>query len=174
MEMYDMKEPTDFVPAQFPTPFSEQAVPQEVASALRQAAERIRRFGEQQNKAILGIGRELAAAKEFLPSHHLLGPWIRKEFGMTDETAGAYLAAMLKMAADPASDNKLLRPKLIAWHPERERERSMRYRRDRAALRCSARLPGFRRHRANLGIRRWRTTGLCQLAGDLISQRIRR
>jgi hypothetical protein len=116
MEMFDTKAPTNVVPAQFPTPFSDQAVPQEVATALRQAAERIRRFGDQQNKTILAIGRELVAVEELLPSH-LLGPWIRKEFGMTDETAGAYVAATRKIAADAASG----RPRLMSWHPDRER-----------------------------------------------------
>jgi hypothetical protein len=117
MEIYDMKgPPTDLVPAQFPTPFSDQVVPQEVASALRQIAERIRRFGEQQNNAIVGIGRELARAKELLPSH-LFGLWIRKEFGMADETASRYIATR-EIPADPPSGKKPPRPKLISWDGE--------------------------------------------------------
>jgi hypothetical protein len=121
MEMSDINAPIALIPAQFSTPFCDEAVAPEVATALRQSAERIRRLGEEQTEAILAIRRELIAVKELLPFDQF-GPWIRKEFGMTDETAAAYVGAARKIAADPASCKKSLRPKLISWHPDRARE----------------------------------------------------
>jgi hypothetical protein len=121
MEMSDINAPIALIPAQFPTPFCDEAVAPEVATALRQSAERIRRLGEEQTEAILAIRRELIAVKELLPFDQF-GPWIRKEFGMTDEAAAAYMAATRQIAAHPTSGKKSLRPKLISWHPDRERQ----------------------------------------------------
>jgi hypothetical protein len=103
------------IPAQFPIPFCDDAVTPEVLTALEQSAELIRRLGQQQTEAILAIGRELIAVKELLP-FDLLGPWIRKEFGMADETASGYTAATREIPADPPK--KSPRPNLISWDRE--------------------------------------------------------
>jgi hypothetical protein len=103
------------IPAQFPIPFCDAAVTPEVLTALQQCAELIRRLGQQQTEAILAISRELIAVKELLPFDQF-GPWIRKEFGMADETASGYMAATREIPADPPK--KSPRPKLISWDRE--------------------------------------------------------
>jgi hypothetical protein len=105
------------IPVQFPKPFCDDAVTPEVLTALQQSAELIRRLGQQQTEAILAIGRELIAVKELLPFDQL-GPWIRKEFGMTGDTASGYMAATREIPADPPSGKKSPRPKLISWDRE--------------------------------------------------------
>jgi hypothetical protein len=114
MEMYDMKgPPTDLVPAQFPTPFSDQTVPQEVASASARLPNALDVLGTSKTMQSL----RLAGVKELLPSY-LFGPWIRKEFGMTDETPSGYMAATREIPADPPSGKKSPRPKLTPWDRE--------------------------------------------------------
>ena len=105
------------IPAQFPIPFCDNGVTPEVLTALQQPAVLIRRLGQRQTEAILAIGRELMAVKELLPFDQL-GPWIRKEFDMPDETASGYMAATQDIPADPPSSKKSLRPKLISWRRE--------------------------------------------------------
>jgi hypothetical protein len=105
------------IPVQFPIPFCDDAVAPEVLTALQQSAELIRRLGQQQTEAILAIGRELMAVKELLPFDQM-GPWIRKEFGMTDEPASGYMAATREIPADRPSGKKSPRPKLISWRRE--------------------------------------------------------
>jgi hypothetical protein len=121
MEMSEINTPSALIPAQFPRPFREDMVTTEVAAVLRGSAELIRGLGQQQTEAILAIGKQLIAVQELLPDGEL-GPWIRKEFGMTDEAAAAYMAATRQIAAHPTSGKKSLRPKLISWHPDRERQ----------------------------------------------------
>lgn len=57
--------------------FSEPEVTRDVAAALGKSAERIRRYGWQQTKAVLATRRELIAAMDLLPSDRL-GPWSRR------------------------------------------------------------------------------------------------
>src|SRR5262252_7992883 len=103
----DINATATLIPAEFPTPFRDDAISPEVATALRRCAKRIRRFGEQQTKVILAIGRELIAANGLLPPDQL-GSWIRKEFGMRDETANAYMAAGRRIATDQPSQPREL------------------------------------------------------------------
>jgi hypothetical protein len=93
------------IPAQFPGAFCEAAVSSLVATALCRSEEIIRRQGKAQTEAVLAIGREFIAVKELLPSDEF-GPWLRREFDLAEETAGAYMAAARKIAADPTSDKK--------------------------------------------------------------------
>jgi hypothetical protein len=112
--------PADLVPALFPVPFCDHTVSPELAAVLHQYAARIRRLGEEQTEKSVQIGSNLLAAKELL-SPEQFGPWFRTKFGMTDQTAAAYLAAATrKNAADAATRRKPLKPKLVAWAPGHE------------------------------------------------------
>jgi hypothetical protein len=72
-----------------PSEFDYEALPPDVASHARQAAERIRGLIGKQQKAIVETGLELRAMKKELQGRFL--KWIEDEFGMSDKTAERYM-----------------------------------------------------------------------------------
>jgi hypothetical protein len=71
-------------------PFDYGRLDPETADTARNAADRIRELGLQQNEAIFTIGRELHEMKQTL-RHGNFGPWLRAEFNMSVKTAERYI-----------------------------------------------------------------------------------
>lgn len=106
---------TKYIPTEFPRPFADSAVTPEIAAALREAAQGIREYAEQQDAAIAAIGRTLIATAERL-SRDQFHLWVQREFGLAPRTACSYMAAARRYRAP--KPKLASTAKLLDWNPK--------------------------------------------------------
>jgi hypothetical protein len=106
----------EYIPIEFPRPFADGAVTPEIAAALREAAQGIRQYAEQQDATIAAIGCTLIATAERL-SRDQFNQWVQREFGMAPRTARSYMAAARRYRA-PTKTKPAQTAKLLDWNPK--------------------------------------------------------
>ena len=101
-----LPEPVIFAPAV--TVFEYDAVSPDIANALRRQAARIREQVRSTTTAIIGIGRDLIAAKQHL-AHGKFCQWVEDECGFNIRTAANYMRAAI-FAEDKMETVSILPP----------------------------------------------------------------